>query len=64
MEVGTQNVHSAHPVAVQANLRTEMQIQDRGSDSVPPVSSSNKNAETSTEVDNTKTQGRYLDTKA
>ncbi|NCN11514.1 MAG: hypothetical protein GW938_16885 [Leptospira sp.] len=64
MEIGSQNVHSAHPMAVQSSIRTEMQVQDRGPDSIPPISSANYSAETNTQVDNTKSSGRYLDTKA
>ncbi|MCG9876313.1 MAG: hypothetical protein MH321_16170 [Leptospiraceae bacterium] len=64
MEIGTQNIHSAHPMAVQSSIRTENQVQDRGPDSVPPISSASYSAETNTKVDNTKSSGRMLDTTA
>ncbi|WCL50434.1 hypothetical protein [Leptospira sp. GIMC2001] len=64
MEIGSQNIHPGHPLTTQANLKTEMQVQDRGPDSIPPVSQSNSSSESNTSYDNTKSQGRYLDTKA
>lgn len=64
MEISSQNISTYHPVNAQAALRTDMQAQDRGPDSIPPANPSGNGAETSTSYDNSKTQGRYLDVEA
>lgn len=55
-------VSNYHPVNVQAGIRTEPEMQGRGPDSVPPASNSRSTGDTNTTYDNTKTQGRYIDT--
>jgi hypothetical protein len=64
MEPINQNVYSAHPVNMQAGLRTDMQVQDRGPDSLPPTTESYDSSESKSDYDNSKSSGRYLDTKA
>lgn len=64
MELIQSNVYSAHPVNMQAGLRTDMQAQDRGPDSLPPTNESQDSSGSGTDYDNSKSSGRYLDTKA
>jgi hypothetical protein len=64
MEPIQSNVYSAHPVNMQAGLRTDMQAQDRGPDSLPPAKESQDSAGSGAEYDNSKPSGRYLDTTA
>jgi hypothetical protein len=63
MEIGSQNVYSAHPVNVQAALRSDAQIQDRGPDSLPPVSAGPEGQPSGTSTE-AKSEGRYLDIRA
>lgn len=64
MEINSQQVYSAHPVNVQAALRTDMQVQDRGPDSLPPANSAKDSSGSDANYEDNRSSGRYLDTRA